>query len=264
MDYMVKQIEQLCGKKDAEGFRKYVLDNRKKLKLSKNCLNSPWTSWTNLANKRALRVAQVLRPWRSVASDLSKFFDDDRMQLAMSFQTKYLGMSPFQAPSLFTILSFLELEYGIYHAKGGLGTVTERMGALAEELGVEICLNEPVEECLFDGKKIVGVKTGKNTYDIELALAGFGKDDIEVQYEDNMLSVKSKPKKAEDKEDKEDVEKYDDGVLHRGISKRWFSKSFTIADDVEVKGAELKDGLLKVSMERIIPEGKKARTIEVK
>ena len=91
------------------------------------------------------------------------------------------------------------------------------------------------------------VKTGKHTYDIELALAGFGKDDIEVQYEDNMLHVKSKPKKVEDKEDKEDVEKYDDGVLHRGISKRWFSKSFTIADDVEVKGAELKDGLLTVS-----------------
>ena len=49
---MVKQIEQLCGKKDAEGFRKYVLDNRKKLKLSKSCLNSPWTSWTDLANKK--------------------------------------------------------------------------------------------------------------------------------------------------------------------------------------------------------------------
>ena len=61
------------GKKDAEGFRKYVLDNREKLKLSKNCLNSPWTGWTDLANKRALRVAKVLRPWRSVASDLSKF-----------------------------------------------------------------------------------------------------------------------------------------------------------------------------------------------
>ena len=53
-------------------------------------------------------------------------------------------------------------------------------------------------------------------------------------------------------------------MIHRGISKRWFSKSFTIADDVEIKGAELKDGLLKVSMERIVPEGKKARTIEVK
>jgi len=200
IEYMVKQIEQLCGKKDAEGFRKYVLDNRKKLKLSKNCLNSPWTSWTNLANKRALRVAQVLRPWRSVASDLSKFFDDDRMQLAMSFQTKYLGMSPFQAPSLFTILSFLELEYGIYHAKGGLGTITEKMGELAEELGVEICLNEPVKECLFDGKKIVGVKTEKNTYtakkyvmnvDFATGMKGLIPDKLRKRWSDKKLDEKS-------------------------------------------------------------------------
>jgi len=102
------------------------------------------------------------------------------------------------------------------------------------------------------------VKTGKNTYDVELALAGFSKDDIEVQYEDNMLTVKSKQK------DEKSESKDEDGVLHRGISKRWFSKAFTIADDVEVKGAELKDGLLKISMERIIPEGKAPRTIEIK
>lgn len=99
------------------------------------------------------------------------------------------------------------------------------------------------------------VKTGDYTYDVELALAGFSKDDIDVEYKDNMLTVKSK-EKAKDS----DI----DGMLHRGISKRWFAKAFTIADDVEVKGAELKDGLLKISMERIIPEGKKARTIEVK
>jgi len=102
------------------------------------------------------------------------------------------------------------------------------------------------------------VKTGKNTYDVELALAGFSKDDIEVQYEDNMLTVKSKQK------DEKSESKDEEGVLHRGISKRWFSKAFTIADDVEVKGAELKDGLLKISMERIIPEGKAPRTIEIK
>ena len=90
---------------------------------------------------------------------------------------------------------------------------------------------------------------------MELALAGFSKNDIDVEYKDNMLTVKSKEKSKD-----ADV----DGMLHRGISKRWFSKAFTIADDVEVKGAELKDGLLKISMERIIPEGKKARTIEVK
>ena len=101
------------------------------------------------------------------------------------------------------------------------------------------------------------VKTGKNTYDIEVALAGFSKDDIEVEYAENMLTIKSK---TEDKSN--DADK--DGVIHRGISKRYFSKSFTIADDVEVKGAELKDGLLKVSLEKIIPESKKPRTIEIK
>ena len=99
------------------------------------------------------------------------------------------------------------------------------------------------------------VKTGDFTYDIELALAGFSKDDITVDYADNILTVKS-VKKAE--------EKKDDGVLHRGISKRYFSKAFTIADDVEVKGAELKDGLLKVSLEKIIPDAKKPRSIKIK
>ena len=55
-----------------------------------------------------------------------------------------------------------------------------------------------------------------------------------------------------------------DGVLFKGISKRMFKKTFTIADDVEVKGAELKDGLLRVSMEKIIPENKKLKTISIK
>tara|TARA_B100001142_G_scaffold257950_1_gene259712 strand:+ start:87 stop:527 length:441 start_codon:yes stop_codon:yes gene_type:complete len=100
------------------------------------------------------------------------------------------------------------------------------------------------------------VKTGENTYDVELALAGFNKNDIEVEYKENLLSVKSKKQ--------EEVKDDDGNVIHRGISKRMFSKSFTIANDVEVKGAELKDGLLKVSLERIVPEHKKAKTIEIK
>jgi molecular chaperone IbpA len=100
------------------------------------------------------------------------------------------------------------------------------------------------------------VKTGENTYDVELALAGFNKKDIEVEYKENLLTVKSK--KQEETKDE------DGNVIHRGISKRMFSKSFTIANDVEVKGAELKDGLLKVSLERIVPEHKKAKLIDIK
>ena len=102
------------------------------------------------------------------------------------------------------------------------------------------------------------VKTGSLTYNIEVALAGYGKKDISVNYEDNVLVIKS----VKDKDEKE-VED-NDGVLHKGIAKRSFTKSFTIADDVEVKGAELKDGLLKVSLEKIVPDHKKARTITIK
>jgi len=100
------------------------------------------------------------------------------------------------------------------------------------------------------------VKTGDNEYDVELALAGFNKKDIDVTVEDGTLTIKSIVKEAKDKKE--------DGVIHKGIAKRYFSKSFTIADDVEVKGAELKDGLLKVSLERIIPESRKAKTISIK
>ena len=99
------------------------------------------------------------------------------------------------------------------------------------------------------------VRTGDYTYDIELALAGFGKDDIDVQYEDGVVTVKSV-------HDKNEAQR--EGVQHQGISKRQFSKSFSIADDVVVNGAELKDGLLRIAMERIVPEAKKARSITVK
>jgi molecular chaperone IbpA len=102
------------------------------------------------------------------------------------------------------------------------------------------------------------VKTGENTYDVELALAGFNKNDIEVEYKENQLTVKSK------KQEKPEETDPDGNMIHRGISKRMFTRSFTISNDVEVKGAELKDGLLKVSLERIIPEHKKAKTIEIK
>ena len=102
------------------------------------------------------------------------------------------------------------------------------------------------------------VKTGSLTYDIQVALAGYSKKDISVSFEDNILKIES----VKSKEEKE-VED-NDGVLHKCIAKRSFSKGFTIADDVEVKGAELKDGLLKVSLEKIVPDHKKARTISIK
>ncbi len=101
------------------------------------------------------------------------------------------------------------------------------------------------------------VKTGENKYDVEVALAGYNKKDINIEYADNLLTIKSVKDHNSAKKDSES------GVLHKGISKRFFSKTFTIADDTEVKSAELKDGLLKVSLERIIPEAKKPKVIKI-
>ena len=100
-------------------------------------------------------------------------------------------------------------------------------------------------------------KTGKDKYAIEVALAGFNKDDVEVEYEDNLLTIKTKQVKSTEKKD-------GDEIIHRGISQRSFARSFTISDDVKVGGAELKDGLLTISCEKIVPEAKKKRLIEIK
>jgi len=100
-------------------------------------------------------------------------------------------------------------------------------------------------------------KVNDTDYVIELAIAGFGKKDIEVKSQENTLTIKSKDKK-------EEVLDKDEDILHRGISQRSFKRSFTVAEDVVVKGADLKDGLLSVKLERIIPDEKKPKIIDIK
>ena len=88
---------------------------------------------------------------------------------------------------------------------------------------------------------------------IELALAGLSKDDLEVEVADGVLTVRSVEKRSEE----------DGELLHRGISHRKFSRSWTLADDVVVKDAKMENGMLTVHLERVIPEEKKPRTISI-
>ena len=96
-------------------------------------------------------------------------------------------------------------------------------------------------------------KEGDYNYVIELALAGFGKDDIEVEVADGTLSVRSVKENSED-----------DSTVYRGISYRKFERKFTMADDIVVNGASLENGMLKLELERVVPEEKKPRLISVK
>ena len=101
-------------------------------------------------------------------------------------------------------------------------------------------------------------KTGKDNYAIEVALAGFNKNDVEVEFEDNLLTVRTK------QVSKSDEKSNNAEIIHKGISQRQFARSFTIADDVKIGEAQLKDGLLTIACERIVPEYKKKKLIEIR
>ena len=144
---------------DAPAFRRFLDDNRTKLSLFKPCLENPFLGWRDVLSWRLLKLLPKLRPWSSLDGELSRYFSDPRIRLAFSFQSKYLGMSPFQCPSLFSILSFLEYEYGVFHPLGGCGAVTKAMARVAQDLGVDIRLDEGVEEICFQGRRATGVRT---------------------------------------------------------------------------------------------------------
>ncbi|MFM1768205.1 MAG: hypothetical protein RJA22_734 [Verrucomicrobiota bacterium] len=149
---------------DVPGFRRFLDENRAKLAAMEPCLERPFLGWGDLAQGRLLRMLPMLRPHQSVETYLKRFFKDERVRLAFCFQSKYLGMSPFRCPSLFSILSFLEYEHGVWHPIGGCAAVSEAMARVARRLGVEICLNQPVEEILFTGRRATGVVTASSTH----------------------------------------------------------------------------------------------------
>ena len=96
-------------------------------------------------------------------------------------------------------------------------------------------------------------KVGDYGYEIEMALAGFGKEDIEVEVANGILTIRSVKDNSDEPE-----------VLHRGISYRKFNRRFTIANDVIVTGARLENGLLLVQLEQVIPEEMKPKLIDIK
>jgi len=144
---------------DAKNLDRFMQDNRTKLERFLPFLESPFDNWRNLLNPEMIKLLPTLAPWRSLDDELKRYFSDERIRLGFSFQSKYLGMSPFRCPGLFSILSFLEYEYGVFHPIGGCGAVTRSMAQIAREMGVRILLNEEVQGITFEGRKATGVLT---------------------------------------------------------------------------------------------------------
>jgi len=115
---------------------------------------------------------------------------------------------------------------------------------------------DQLDEFIHHSKKLpsyppYNIKRDGNDFTIEMALAGFSKDDIEVIVTEDILTIASNKESSKKEE------------LYRGISDRKFTRNFSMADDIIVKSAELKDGLLTIKLERVIPEDKKPRKIKI-
>lgn len=161
---------------DVDGYDRFLADNRAKLKAFRPILQSSFDGLRDVLRHPLMKLLPTVRPWASVDGDLRRYFRDPRVRLAFTFQSKYLGMSPFKCPSLFTILSFLEHEYGVYHPRGGCGAVSDAMARVARSMGVNVRLGEEVRAIDFDGRRARAVVTDQGRYvsDALVVNADFG------------------------------------------------------------------------------------------
>jgi len=162
---------------DAGSFTRFMTATREKFTRFAPFLEQPFESWMDLATPDLFKLMPLLKPWKSLDAELGTFFSDERIRLAFTFQSKYLGMSPFRCPSLFSILSFLEYEHGVYHPVGGCGAVSTAMARIAQDMGVEIRYEEPVESLEFAGRRITAVHTpcGRYAADATVVNADFAR-----------------------------------------------------------------------------------------
>lgn len=159
LDEMARRISQV-SKADGERFGSFVRHNRAKLNAAEPILRRPIRSMFDLVRPDAMKAAPLINPHMTVQQLNSKYFKHPAVQLAVGFQSKYLGMSPFECPSLFTILPFIEYEYGVWHPIGGCNALMQAMVELFLDLGGRIETSAPVSGLKLRGRQLTGLHLG--------------------------------------------------------------------------------------------------------
>ncbi|MGQ0629344.1 MAG: phytoene desaturase family protein [Phycisphaerales bacterium] len=154
----------LLDPRDGPGFERFMDATRRKLEVFTPILRRGFRTALDLLKPDVLRAAPWLNPHQSVHTHLGKYFHSREARLALTFQSKYLGMSPLECPSLFSILPFIEYEYGVWHPRGGCNALMTAMALACRRLGVEFALSTPVEGICFDGQRATGVRTAGDVH----------------------------------------------------------------------------------------------------
>ena len=149
------------GKGDA--FKQYFSTETKRFERMEPCLQKDYSSWTSLFSRDLLKAIPRLSLGKSVLNVLNSYYSDEQLAVAFSFQSKYLGMSAWDCPGAFAMLSYVEYAYGIWHVTGGLSKISRVMAEQAERNGASLHLNRPVKKLVLDGKKAAGVELEDGT-----------------------------------------------------------------------------------------------------
>jgi phytoene desaturase len=154
---MAAEIERIFPG-ESGGFHRFMADHEEKLRALYPCLQTSYCRLSDMLSRRLLDGASYVATRDSVFSLLGDYFNDERLRLAFTFQSKYLGMSPWKCPALFSILAYTEYRFGVYHVQGGLCQISEKMAEIAEADGAELRLGSPVEKVLTEGREATGVR----------------------------------------------------------------------------------------------------------
>jgi phytoene desaturase len=153
---MVAEVERAFPG-DGRNYLRFKRQEGRKFDRVYPCLKVPYDSLLSYLKPRFLKAIPRLDPFASVYQRLASYFSHEDLRIAMTFQAKYLGMSPWECPATFTILSVIEHRFGIYHPIGGLNKISEAMAKVIAEDGGRIHLNAPVKQLVVKDRVATGV-----------------------------------------------------------------------------------------------------------
>lgn len=138
--------------------RWYVEHIRKNVVGYAPYLGTPVRPVLGYLNPREIAAALPFRPWESLYQHFDHFFKDERLAYGLGYQAKYLGMHPTECSSVFSLVTWLEFAYGIWHPEGGFRALARALARAAEDLGIRIHLNTPVRQVTVAGSRTTGIE----------------------------------------------------------------------------------------------------------
>jgi phytoene desaturase len=143
---------------NGERFTRFMQDEEIKFKRVSPLLQRPFNHMGDLLKKDVWKALPRLHAADTVAGRLERYFDDERLRWAFSFQSKYLGMSPWECPGTFTMLSYLEHRFGLYHPIGGINRLFDAMAQVIREYGGTIRTDTGVRQIQVEDGRATGVQ----------------------------------------------------------------------------------------------------------